>query len=78
VGPVQNERIFIPPRRKENFNFPYVYISLQAVCVGRPFIEITAEANCLKLAFIGEQNLHLIQCILYCLNIPDASDNKGE
>ena len=68
VGAIYKERILIPARREEKFDLPCVPISFETVSVGRPSIEITAEADCLKLSRIGEHNRYLAVCLMK--NVP--------
>lgn len=64
VGAIYKERILIPARREEKLDFPCVPISLETVSVGRPSIEITAEADCPILSRISENNRYLAGCLM--------------
>ena len=64
VGAIYKERILIPARREEKLDLPCVPISLETVSVGRPFIEITAEADCPILSSKGEHNRYLAECLM--------------
>lgn len=59
VGAIYKERILIPARREEKLDLPCVPISLETVSVGRPSIEIAAEADCPILSRISENNRYL-------------------
>lgn len=59
VGAIYKERIPIPARREEKLDLPCVPISLETVSVGRPSIEITAEADRPILSRISENNRYL-------------------
>ena len=64
VGAIYKERILIPARGEEKLDLPCVPISLETVSVGRPSIEITAEADCPILSHIGEHNRYLAGCLM--------------
>lgn len=76
MGAIQKERILIRAWREEKFDFPCVSIPLETVNIGRPPIEITAEADCLTLSHIGEYNRHLAGRLMNHVPVPSTCHRK--